>query len=76
MDGIDYKAITDYLDSRYVLKDSCTERHKQTEVEINEIKITQAKNTTQLNLVIKIGSAAAIAAVGSFATQLCSLIFK
>ena len=76
MDGIDYKVLTDYFDSRYVLKDSCSERHKRTEDEINEIKITQAKNTTQLNLVIKIGSAAAIAAVGSFATQLCSLIFK
>ena len=77
MDGnLNYKDLYEMLDVRYVRKDDCSARHERTEDEINEIKITQAKNTTQLALIIKIGAAILAAVVGMLATQIGSLIFK
>lgn len=76
MDEMDIQKLRSVFDMVYVKKDDCSERHKVTEQEINEIKIQIAENTAKLNLILKIGTAAAVGAVGSFATALCSLILK
>lgn len=76
MDSNNYKELFDMLDVRYVRKDDCSARHERTEDEINEIKINQAKNTTQLSLIIKIGACILTAVVGLLATQIGSMIFK
>lgn len=76
MDGNNYKDLFEMLDVRYVRKDDCSSRHERTEDEINEIKINQAKNTTQLSLIIKIGAAILTTVIGLLAAQIGSLIFK
>lgn len=76
MDGNNYKALFEMLDVRYVRKDDCSARHERTEDEINEIKINQAKNTTQLSLIIKIGACILAAVVTLLASQIGSMIFK
>lgn len=76
MDGNNYKELFDMLDVRYVRKDDCSARHERTEDEINEIKVNQAKNTTQLSLIIKIGACILTTLVGLLATQIGSMIFK
>ena len=76
MDNKDYKELMDLFDERYVRKNDCSERHKETDEKINEISITQAKNTTQLSILLKIGFATIGALITLLATQLGSLIFK
>ena len=76
MENIDYKELTELFDERYVRKNDCGERHKETDEKINEMAISLTKNTEQLNSVIKIGSAILIAVIGVLATQIGSLIFK
>lgn len=76
MENTDYKALTEFLDERYVRKSDCSERHKETDEKINEMSISLAKNTTQLSAVIKIGSAILVAVIGMLATQIGTLIFK
>lgn len=64
------------LDLRYVKQNDCNSLRERTDNEINEIKLKVSNIETKLNLILKIGSAAALAAVGAFATALCSLILK
>lgn len=73
---IDFDSLCRFLDMRYVLQTNCADRHKNLEEEFTEVKLQNADNTTKLNLIIKIGSTAALAAVAAFATALCSLILK
>lgn len=76
MDATEIRELTDMLDSRYVRKDDCAARHERTEAEIKEISINQAKNTTQLSFIIKIGIAILTTVIGLLATQIGSVIFK
>lgn len=76
MENIDYKELTELFDERYVRKNDCSERHKETDEKINEMSINLAKSMTQLSVIIKIGSAILVAAIGILATQIGSLIFK
>ena len=76
MGEYDYNRLTDYFDSRYVKQIDCSARHERTENEIKEISITQAKNTTQLSFIAKVGVAILTAVVGMLATQIGALIFK
>lgn len=68
--------LTGYFDERYVRQKDCSERHEQTNEKINEMAINQAKNTTQLNLIIKIGLAILTTGIGILSTQIGSVIFK
>lgn len=72
----DLKAICEILDLRYVRQNDCSARHEHLEDEMTELKMQNTDTKVKLNLIIKIGSAAALAAVGAFATALCTLIFK
>ena len=76
MDANEIRELTDMLDARYVRKDDCSARHERTEAEIKEISINQAKNTTQLSFIIKIGIAILTTVIGLLATQIGSVIFK
>ena len=68
--------LTGYFDERYVRQKDCSERHEQTNEKINEMAINQAKNTTQLSFIIKIGLAILTTAIGILSTQIGSVIFK
>ncbi len=70
------KELSDYFDERYVRQKDCSERHEQTNEKINEMAINQAKNTTQLSLIIKIGLAILTTAIGILASQIGTVIFK
>ena len=76
MNSEEIKGICEILDLRYVRQNDCASRHERTEDEINEIKMQLSDNTTKLNLIIKIGAAAAVGAIGSFAAAISSLILK
>lgn len=64
------------LDSRYVRQKDCSERHEQTNEKVSELAINQAKNTTQLSLIIKIGLAILTTGIGILAAQIGTVIFK
>ena len=65
-----------YLDSLFVKKNDCSERHERTEKEINEILITQSTVTTKLGFIEKLGGATLVAVLGGFIAQICTLVFK
>lgn len=65
-----------YLDSLFVKKNDCSERHERTEKEINEILITQSTVTTKLGFIEKLGGATLLAAIGALVAQICEAIFK
>lgn len=64
------------LDARYVRQKDCSERHEQTNEKVSELAINQAKNTTQLSLIIKIGLAILTTGIGILAAQIGTVIFK
>lgn len=64
------------LDTRYVRQKDCAERHEQTNEKVSELAINQAKNTTQLSLIIKIGVAILTTGIGILAAQIGDVIFK
>ena len=70
------KELSDYFDERYVRQKDCSERHEQTNEKINEMAFNQARNTTQLSLIIKIGLAILTTAIGILASQIGTVIFK
>lgn len=76
MDANYLKELTDLLDARYVRKDDCSTRHERTEAEITEIKVNQARNTTQLSAIIKIGVATLLLVIGLLVDQIGGVIFK
>lgn len=76
MTSADKKELMDLFDERYVRKNDCSERHKETDDKINEISITIAKNTTQLGILMKLGYVTIGALITLLATQLGSLVFK
>ena len=65
-----------YLDSLFVKKNDCSERHERTEKEINEILITQSTVTTKLGFIEKLGGFTLTAALGGLIAQICTVIFK
>ena len=76
MDAVQIKELTEYFDSRYVQKDACSDRHEKQDLKITEISINQAKNTTQLSAIIKIGIAILTAVIGLLTTAIGGVIFK
>jgi len=76
MDKEVLKELSDIFDERYVRQKDCSERHEQTNEKINEMAINQARNTTQLSFIIKIGLAILTTGIGILSTQIGSVIFK
>lgn len=68
--------LLEYLDTIYVRKDSCNDRHEKTEKEINEILIAQSTITTKLGFIEKLGGSTLLAAIGSLVAAICSAVFK
>lgn len=69
-----------YLDSRYVLKDTCNDKHDKLEREISEMRVenstTFAKVITKLSFIEKIDIAVATAIIGLLVAKIGSVIFK
>ena len=65
-----------YLDSLYVRKNDCNDRHERAEQEVREIMIKQEVITTKLAFIEKISWVIATATIGSLVAQIGSVIFK
>lgn len=65
-----------YLDSLYVRKNDCNDRHERSEQEVREIMIKQEVITTKLAFIEKISWVIATATIGSLVAQIGSVIFK
>lgn len=70
----------EFLNSRYVLKDSCIERHEEDSQRITNILVTLTKVSSQISIMIKIlsviGGTVLTAIVGAGATAISGVIFK
>lgn len=65
-----------YLDSLYVKRNDCNDRHEKTEKEINEILISQSAISTKLSFIEKLGGFTLTAALGGLIAQICGAVFK
>lgn len=57
------KDLTVFYDSRYVLKETCAERHASLAKEIGELALAQAKTNTLLGLIAKLMASITVTAV-------------
>lgn len=74
------RELIDYLDNRYVLKDTCNDKHDKLEHEIAEMRVenstTFAKVITKLSFIEKIDIIAATAIIGILVAKIGAVIFK
>ena len=66
----------EFLKSKFVEKDACSDRHEKTDEKINALLIDNTKINTKLSLIQWLGGIAAGASIGSIVTSLYSVIFK
>ena len=76
MEKVDYNELVALLDERYVRKNDCTTKHELLSDELKETQMQAADTKIKLSLIIKIGSAAAVASIGAFVSALWTLITK
>ena len=76
MDANEIKELTDMLDARYVRKDDCAVKREQTNAEIKEISINQARSNTQLSTITKIDIIILTAVITILVAQIGKLILK
>ena len=76
MDANQLKELTDMLDARYVRKDDCAVKREQTNAEIKEISINQARSNTQLSTITKIDIIILTAVITILVAQIGKLILK
>lgn len=76
MDANNLKELTDMLDARYVRKDDCAVKREQTNAEIKEISINQARSNTQLSTITKIDIIILTAVITILVAQIGKLILK
>lgn len=65
-----------FLDSQYVKKNDCNDRHTKTEKEISEILIKQGIAETKLSFISKVDIASLTALLGIIIAKVCDVIFK
>lgn len=74
------RELIDYLDNRYVLKDTCNDKHDKLEREISEMRVenstTFAKVITKLSFIEKIDIIVATAIIGILVAKIGAVIFK
>ena len=76
MDANQLKELTEYFDSRYVQKDTCSDRHEKWDSKMTELSIAQAKMQTTLSTITKIDVIILTAIIGLLATAIGGVIFK
>lgn len=72
----DYKELIDMLDTRYVLKDACSNRHEKTDAKINDIALNQERLITKMDLTSKIDMVILTTSIGAIVTGILNLLFK
>ena len=75
MDG-QYDELIKMLDTRYVLKDTCSDRHEKQDAKMTELSISQAKMQTTLSTITKIDIIILTAVIGLLASAIGGVIFK
>ena len=76
MDAKQLEELTKYFDSRYVQKDTCSDRHEKQDSKMTELSIAQAKMQTTLSTITKIDIIILTAVIGLLATAIGGVIFK
>lgn len=72
----DYKDLFDILDTRYVLKDACSNRHEKLDTKIDDIKLAQERITTKLDISSKIEWVILAACLTAVVAAIMNLILK
>ena len=76
MDANQLKELTEYFDSRYVQKETCSDRHEKQDSKMTEMSIAQAKMQTTLSAISKIDVIILTAVIGLLVAAIGSVIFK
>lgn len=76
MDANAIKELTEFLDTRYVLKDACSSRHEKLDTKIDDIKLTQERITTKLDISSKIEWVILAACLTAVVAAIMNLILK
>lgn len=76
MDGLFTSEQLEFLKSKFVEKDACSDRHEKTDEKINTLLVDNAKINTKLALIIWVGGTAAGASIASLIASLYGAIFK
>ena len=71
-----YSDLIKMLDDRYVMKDSCANRHEKLDGKIDDIKTEQTRIITKLDISSKVEWAIVVACVGSLVAAVMNLIIK
>lgn len=70
----DYDALLKKLDDRYVLKDACSNRHEKLDDKMDDIKQTQTKIATKVEISSKVEWAIFAACLAAVVTSAMNLI--
>ena len=65
-----------YLESMFVQRDSCSNRHEKLDTKIDDIKLTQERNTTKLDISSKIEWVILAACLTAVAVAVMNMILK
>ena len=65
-----------YLESMFVQRDSCTNRHEKLDTKIDDIKLTQERITTKLDISSKIEWVILAACLTAVVAAIMNLILK
>lgn len=71
-----YSDLIKLLDDRYVLKDSCSNRHEKLDGKIDDIRTEQTRIITKLDISSKVEWAIVAGVIGSFVVAIMNLILK
>lgn len=72
----EYKKLIEIFDSRYVLKDSCSNRHEKLDDKMDDIKTTQTQIATKVEISQKVDWAIFGACLAALVTSIMNLILK
>ena len=71
-----YSDLIKLLDDRYVLKDSCSNRHEKLDGKIDDIRTEQTRIITKLDISSKVEWAIVAGVIVSFVVAIMNLILK
>jgi hypothetical protein len=76
LDANQIKELTEYFDTRYVQKDTCSDRHEKTDEKINTLVIDNTKINTKLTIIQWLGGIAAAEGLANLLSKIHEAIFK
>jgi hypothetical protein len=72
----EYKKLIEIFDSRYVLKDACSNRHEKLDEKMDDVKTTQTQIATKVEISQKVDWAIFGACLAALVTSVMNLILK